>query len=74
MKKLLLAGMMLAFAVPAHAACCGTLDTPSPFRFEKGYTIPGIAQVQTFYVYPTIQDAPAWLTRKYSVKPRMRRR
>jgi hypothetical protein len=70
MEKLLLAGIMLAFAVPAYASCCGTLDTPSPFRFEKGYTIPGVAQVQTFYVYPTMQDAPAWLTRKYKKKPR----
>jgi hypothetical protein len=41
--------------------------------FEKGYTIPGIAQVQTFYVYATMQDAPPWLTRKYKVKPRMHR-
>jgi hypothetical protein len=30
----------------------------------------GVAQVQTFYVYPTMLDAPAWLTRKYKKKPR----
>ena len=66
MKKVLLAGMMVAcVVVPAYA-----YDVPSPFRFEKGYTIPGVAQVQTFYVYPTMQDAPAWLTRKYKKKPR----
>jgi hypothetical protein len=68
MRKLVLAAMMLVLAAPVYAACCGTLDIPSPFRFEKGYTIPGVAQVQTFYVYPTTQDAPSWLTRKYKTK------
>jgi hypothetical protein len=41
---------------------------PNPFRL-----IPGVAQAQTYYVYPTMQDAPAWLTRKYKKKPRMYR-
>jgi hypothetical protein len=45
-------------------------QTLNPFSFEWGHTIPGVAQVQTYYVYPTMQDAPAWLTRKYKKKPR----
>ena len=83
MKTFLLAGILLT----ASAAHAGDPDSPepkqiclngcpwipSPFRFEKGYTIPGVAQVQTYYVYPTMEDAPSWLTAKQKKKPRMPR-
>jgi hypothetical protein len=46
---------------------------PNPFKLEWGPPLGGIAQVQTYYVYPTMQDAPSWLTRKYKTKPRMHR-
>ena len=101
-KKLLLAGMMLAFAGPLHAEVRYEGDKPwlnedwkqraqeaiqssRPDRYKEQMNIPNpfdekwfgvtppVAQVQTFYVYPTMQDAPSWLTRKYKIKPRMHR-
>jgi hypothetical protein len=48
-------------------------QTRNSFSFERDHTIPGVAQVQTYNVYLTMQDAPSWLTRKYKTKPRMHR-
>ena len=49
------------------------LKIQDPFG-EKWFGVtPPIAQIQTFWIHPTMQDAPSWLIRLYKVKPRMHR-